>query len=296
MFGYVTVNKEELKIKDFRRYQGYYCGVCQELKELYGQAGRMTLTYDMTFMAILLTGLYEDTTVEEKHFCVAHPGKKHLCLRNEFTSYAASMNILSAYYNLLDDWADEHSYRSYAAAKLLRGSFKKVAAQYPRQTQAMKTYLKKMHACENDKSKDLDLAAGLTGELLGELYVYKEDIWSEDLRALGFFIGKFIYLMDAYEDRKKDAKTGNYNPLLFLEDIPDFDKNVEHILTMMMAEAAKAFEKLPILENVDILRNILYIGIWAKYDLAKKKAKESKNQNKLETEQSETSENTEEVK
>ncbi|MDD3278548.1 MAG: DUF5685 family protein [Lachnospiraceae bacterium] len=272
MFGYVTVNKEELKLKDFQRYQGYYCGVCQELKERYGQTGRMTLTFDMTFLAILLSGLYEDTTKEEMRFCGVHPTKKHLCLRNEFTAYGAAMNILSAYYNLLDDWQDEHSYKSYTAAKLLRRSFKKVEAQYPRQTQAMKNYLKKIHACEQENSKDLDLAAGLTGELLGELYVYKEDIWSEDLRALGFFIGKFIYLMDAYEDRKKDEKTGNYNPLLFLEGSPDFDKTVESILTMMMAEAAKAFEKLPIIENVDILRNILYIGIWVKYDHAKKKA------------------------
>ena len=65
MFGYVTVRKEDLKIKDYEKYHAYYCGVCQDLKEAYGMKGQATLTYDMTFLAILLTGLYEDKTVRE---------------------------------------------------------------------------------------------------------------------------------------------------------------------------------------------------------------------------------------
>lgn len=273
MFGYVTINKEELKLKDYQKYQAYYCGVCLELKESFGQAGRLTLTYDMTFLSVLLTGLYEDATNKEEHFCVVHPMKKHPCLRNEFTKYASDMNILLAYYNLLDDWQDERKKASYTAAKILRKSFLKVAEQYPRQTKAVKEYLRKIHECENRNSDNLDLAAGLTGEVLGEIYAYRDDIWSEDLRELGFFLGKFIYLMDAYEDLEKDKKSGNYNPFKFIEETPEFDKVAEEILTMMAASASKAFEKLPIIENVDILRNILYIGIWTKYDLEKMKKK-----------------------
>ncbi len=120
------------------------------------------------------------------------------------------------------------------------------------------------------------MAAGLTGEALGEIYAYKDDIWSEDLRQLGLYLGKFIYLMDAYEDLEKDKKSGNYNPYKFIGDLPEFDKTAEDILTMMAASASKAFEKLPILENVDILRNILYIGIWTEYDMAKKRRKRQK--------------------
>ena len=59
MFGYVTTNMEEMKIKDYRIYHGFYCGVCQDLKEDHGQTSRVTLTYDVTFLGILLTGLYE---------------------------------------------------------------------------------------------------------------------------------------------------------------------------------------------------------------------------------------------
>lgn len=273
MFGYVTINKEELKLKDYHRYQAYYCGVCQELKEVYGQAGRLTLTYDMTFMAVLLSGLYEEETRREEHFCAVHPVKKHACLRNEFTRYAADMNLLLAYYNLLDDWQDERRRTSYTAAKILRKSFLKAAQKYPRQTKAVKEYLKKLHECENRNSQDMDLAAGLTGRVLGELYCYREDIWSDELRELGFYLGKFIYLMDAYEDLEKDKKDGNYNPFKFMEGRTDFRKEAEEIMTMMAASASRAFEKLPIIENVDILRNILYIGIWTKFDAVKNKTK-----------------------
>ena len=59
MFGYVTTNMEEMKIKDYRIYHGFYCGVCQDLKEGHGQTSRVTLTYDVTFLGILLTGLSE---------------------------------------------------------------------------------------------------------------------------------------------------------------------------------------------------------------------------------------------
>ena len=59
MFGYVTVDKPELKVREFYRYKGYYCGLCRSLNEEYGLRGRMTLTYDMTFLVLLLTSLYE---------------------------------------------------------------------------------------------------------------------------------------------------------------------------------------------------------------------------------------------
>ena len=279
MFGYVTIRKDDLKIKDYDKYHAYYCGVCQDLKESYGFKGQATLTYDMTFLAILLTGLYEDKTVREEHYCIAHPGRKHVCLRNEFTRYAADMNILLTYYNLLDDWEDEKKHAAYVGAKALRGSFLKVAEKYPRQTRAVKEYLKKIHICEAEKSRDLDQAAGYTGEVLAKLYQFRDDIWKEDLGRLGFFIGKFIYLMDAYEDVEKDKKSGNYNPLVFLQETDGFEEAVERILLMMTAEASRAFEKLPILENVDILRNILYAGIRTKYEMLKRK-RESEDEEK----------------
>ena len=154
MFGYVTTNMEEMKVKDYRKYRAFYCGICQDLKEYHGQPSRLTLTYDMTFLAILLTGLYESAPVSEQHLCGLHPLKKHLCYRNELTAYAADMNVLLSYYNLLDDWIDEKKPVPLALARTLRKDVKRLRNRYPRQAKAICSYLKKPRACEFEKSPD----------------------------------------------------------------------------------------------------------------------------------------------
>lgn len=50
------------------------------------------------------------------------------------------------------------------------------------------------------------MVAGLTGEMLGEIFCWREDEWQEELRTLGFYMGKFIYIMDAYEDYDEDRR------------------------------------------------------------------------------------------
>ena len=275
MFGYVTINREELKIKDMRRYQSFYCGICRELKDRHGSLSRITLTYDMTFLAILLTGLYEGEKKEGCGRCLLHPLKKHPYLQNAYTAYAADMNLLLSYYNLLDNWFDERKPLSYTAARALRKEFLAVCKRYPRQDRAVKRYMKLLGRCEQKNSCNLDRGAGLTGELMGEIFVYRQDAWEEILRRLGFFMGKFIYLMDAYDDLEKDIRKGNYNPWVFTCRREDFMKDSEQILTMMMSECAREFEKLPIVEYVDILRNVLYSGIWTKYEIVKRKYREN---------------------
>ena len=98
MFGYVTASKPELKMKDFYKYKAYYCGLCKVLREKYGFLGQLTLTYDMTFLVILLHSLYESDMSLEEHRCVVHPAKKQKMLYNEITEYAADMNIVLTYF------------------------------------------------------------------------------------------------------------------------------------------------------------------------------------------------------
>lgn len=269
MFGYVTINKDELKVKDYERYRAYYCGLCHALKKAYGPAGQLTLSYDMTFLVILLTGLYESETDDSKKFCMLHPGQKHRTLMNEFSEYAADMNILLSYNNLKDDWNDDKKLLSAANMTALKRKYKRVSEKYRRQAEAVETYMKQLKECEDAKDMNIDLAAGLTGRMLGEIFVYNEDCWSDELRRMGFYLGKFIYLMDAYEDLYKDKKSGSYNPLVYIMDSEDFEERCDSILTMMAAECSKEFEKLPIIYDVDILRNILYSGIWMKYERIK---------------------------
>ena len=152
-----------------------------------------------------------------------------------------------------------------------------IAKEYPRQTKAVEEYIEKLHACEGKREANLDVAAGLTGEMLAELFCWKEDEWQKDLRGLGFYLGKFIYLMDAYEDMEKDKKRGNYNPFLLTKGQIINAELAERSLNMMAAGAAECFERLPLVENVEILRNILYAGIWGKFEEIKaKREKEEK--------------------
>ena len=206
MFGYITVNQQELKIKEYNRYRAYYCGLCKSLRERHGIAGQMTLTYDMTFLAILLSGLYEPDSCSGLERCLVHPCRKHKILSNEYTAYAADMNILLAYHKCMDDWLDDKSLWKLSYARLLKKRYKTLEARYPRQVQAINIYMENVHNGEKCRLEDLDLISGYTGVLLSELFTCREDEWSAILRQMGFFLGKFIYLMDAYEDLEADIK------------------------------------------------------------------------------------------
>ena len=277
MFGYVTVNQDELKIKEWKRYRAYYCGLCHALKEVAGQKARLTLSYDMTFLTMLLDDLYDCERENGECRCVVHPVKKHAYIKSEASQYAAKMNLLLCYDNLLDDWQDEKNAGAALAAAAIRKARMQVAAEYPRQTRAVENYIEKLHACEKKREINLDVAAGLTGEMLAEVFCWKEDEWQADLRGLGFYLGKFVYLMDAYEDMEKDDKKGNYNPFLLTRGQTKNEDLAEQILNMMAAGAAEHLERLPLVYNLEILRNILYAGIWGKFE--KVKAKREKEEN-----------------
>lgn len=281
MFGYVTVCEPELKVKDLKKYRAYYCGLCCTLKEDYGFMGQMTLTYDMTFAVILLSSLYETTTKHEEHRCKVHPAKRQHMLQNEITSYAAAMNVLLAYYHMEDDWQDDRKVSSLMTKSLIQGKAKKTIEKYPRQSEIIRKSLKELGECEHENSMDIDRAAGCFGRLMAELFVWKEDIWEKTLRKMGFYLGKFIYLMDAYEDLPEDRKKNRYNPLKELAKRPDYEAQMEQILRMMIAESTVRFEQLPCLVDVDILRNILYDGVWNHYNkIQMKKREDNKDEQK----------------
>ena len=109
---------------------------------------------------------------------------------------------------------------------------------------------------------------------MSELLVYRQDVWEKTLRRMGFYLGKFIYIMDAYDDVEKDREKGNYNALTALYGEPDFDKRCEEMLNYVLAECTSQFERLPCVEDVEILRNILYAGVWSRFDKKQKEGKE----------------------
>lgn len=273
MFGYVSAHKPELKMREYYKYKAYYCGLCKVLKSKYGFVGQMTLTYDMTFLVILLSSLYESETKQEEHRCVVHPTKKQKMLYNEITEYAADMNMILTYYKLLDDWKDEKNPASLVGLRTMHTTFQELNTKYPKKCQVIKKCLGLLQKCEERKEKNIDVTARYFGKLMSELFVYKEDAWEKTLREMGFYLGKFIYILDAYDDIDKDLEKNNYNVLIALYKEEDFDKKCEEMLTYILAECTNRFEKLPCVEDAEILRNILYAGVWDKFD----KKREEKN-------------------
>lgn len=275
MFGYININRKEMSDENLKIYQSYYCGLCHMLRKNSGIKGQMLLNYDMTFLIVLLTGLYELEDRKSEFVCPIHPGKKKIARINEATTYAAEMNVILAYHNLEDDWRDDRAYAKRAISQIIKKDYLRIVKKYPRQAAALEHYMHKMIEYERTKETNLDLIAGLTGEMLGEVFAWKEDVWAEELRCLGFYMGKFIYLMDAYEDLDKDEKNKSYNPFLALkkENRKDFETISKLILTSMMSECSKSFERLPILLHADIIRNILYSGVWSKYEYLQMKKK-----------------------
>ena len=262
MFGYININQNELKIKDFNLYRAYYCGVCRGLRNELGTAGRLLLSFDMTFLAILLDSLYDlDSSIEMRR-CAPHMIKAHKSMAGEAAEYAADMNILLAYDNLEDKWYDSHNIGAKTAALAFKRKRNRIAARYPRQAEAVKEYIEKLHEVEKNGDSDIEKAAVLTGNMLSEIYAFRDDEWCETMKLLGFYIGKFVYFADAYEDYEKDLKSGAYNP--FVINKTELKTEGMTILNMMAAEAAKAFERLPADKNMDILRNIIYSGIWGR--------------------------------
>ena len=285
MFGYVTVNRPEMKVKELELYRSYYCGLCHALHERYGRRGQMLLSYDGTFLAILLTGLYEPKESERMVRCVVHPAVRHKETSNCYVNYAADMNVLLSYRKAVDDWRDERKPSARALAMLLHGDYCRIRDRYPRQERALAKNIRLLHRMEKqgmdkageEKGRDggsgtdrlfavlagIENAAGYTGAFLAEMCVPRRDRWERDLRTIGFYLGKFIYLIDAYDDLETDAKKGNFNPLLPLKELDEahFEETLKEMLLDTAACCCRGFERLPIIKNVELLRNTLYSGI-----------------------------------
>ncbi len=279
MFGYVYVNQNSMTEESMAQYRAYYCGLCQVLKKSSGRKGQILLNYDMTFLIILLTGLYELPKEESRFVCPLHPGKKKLAYINEASRYASDMNVLLSYHNLVDDWKDDKNVPKHVFSMMLKKDYERIAKEYPRQAKALEVYMERLAFLEERREANLDAISGLTGEMLGEIFAWREDLWAEELKWLGCYLGKFIYLMDAYEDLERDRRHCAYNPFLqqVKEGKKDFETFCKLILTSMMAECAKSFERLPILLHADIIRNILYSGVWSKYEYLQKKRNKRRN-------------------
>ena len=273
MFGYLTLSPEGLTKEQQERYQMYYCGLCRALGQRFGPAGRVILSNDMTFLCILLTSLYEPEETAGDGRCLPHPVRRRAYVQNRFTDYCADMSVLLAYHKCQDDWKDDRSLAGRVEAGLLAKAYGQVKDRYPDICETVEDCLNQIALLEKGGRIAPDEPAQLTARMLGRIFRHHPDFWADTLQYVGEALGRFIYLMDAYDDLASDLKRNRYNPLREMAGQEDYEALCREGLSLLIGECAQAFELLPLVKDVDILRNILYAGVWAKYQV-KQSAKE----------------------
>ncbi len=267
MFGYIKTNKMELKYREILAYKGYYCGICMTLKREYGNLSRLSLNYDTTFLQILLTSLYEPQDYGEKLRCMAHPHKKEVVITNEISKYCSAMNIILTYYKLEDDVEDDNSIKAKALMKLIQASFEKAKGWYEEKAEKIGELLRQLWDLEKEESRDIESLASIFGDIMGVVFEYKDDVFAKTMYQVGFYLGKYIYIVDAFEDLEDDLKNNKYNPFAG----QDVDKElVKQQLFFLLACANDELDRLPLIRNKGIIDNILFSGIVQRLNKAMK--------------------------
>ena len=273
MFGYISVSIQELSPEERVRYNSVYCGICRRIRAQASQTARLSLSYDMAFLALLLMSLYEPEEESGPSACTLHPIKKRPWVDNECIRYAADMNVALAYYNCLDDWHDDGRLSAKLMAGALEKNYPQIAARYSRQCKAIEDCIAELSRLEKENCNNPDEVAGCFGQLMGELLVYEEDLWSPALREMGMALGRFIYLADAAIDYRKDTRKKKYNPYLAMGTGEDWPRWEEY-LVLAMSRCTEYYERLPLVQDKALLDNILYSGVWTNFGKLRKKAGE----------------------
>lgn len=272
MFGYIRANLNDLSKEEQMRYRAAYCGLCRTLGEKHGVSAKLSLSYDLTFVTLLLSSLYEPEEKTGYERCVIHPCKKHPYFTNRYTEYAADMTIALTYFNSLDDWQDEKNLSRKCYASVLASKYKCVKEKWPEQCRVIEREISNLNSVESKKTDNPDEAANCCGRFMEAVMVPKTDNWEPYLRKIGFGLGKFIYIADAACDYYDDIKKKNYNPLVLTGETP---KNIRPALTQILGGVSKAFETLPLIQDEHLLKNILYSGLWLKYNIGMQKNQKS---------------------
>lgn len=277
MFGYVTPCKMELKIKDFEKFKAYYCGLCKSIKKNYGNLPRMALNYDMTFLAVLLDSLQDKRCEFEKQSCIVHPsGKKVVIVNNDALDYAAFCNVALAYYKLLDDVWDDKSIKSKVYSSILKKYINKAPGHLSLTLYKIEEKLKELYLLEkNAKGKSIDELSNPFAELTAIILSNYNETYKNPLYWLGYNLGKWIYIIDAFDDLEKDMKKSkfnainavfNTNSLSYNDFYNNIIERIDFLLVSCAANCYGSLDGIAFKKNEDILKNILQFGLMEKMD------------------------------
>lgn len=215
MFGYVRPPLQELPAEETERFRRAYCGLCHALGRRYGQAARMILNYDLTYLAILLS---DGEEVWEKRRCLPHPihGREYL-VSDPAWDLAADGSVILAYWQLRDGVEDRdavHGLPCRAAAGVLRPAYRRAAERRPALDRAVREQLAQLAALEREGCPSLDRPADCFASLLASVAgEVGNPLRRRVLEQLLYHLGRWIYLVDAADDLAEDSAAGRYNPV-----------------------------------------------------------------------------------
>jgi len=275
MFGYVIAPVTALPDDQRLRYQAVYCGLCRALGERHGTMARMALTYDLTFLTLLLQSLYEPEERSGTGRCPRHPVKARAYAASAVSDYAADLTCVLMWHKCMDDKQDDHSAAAALLASQLRKPYAHVKERLPKLCEHVEQCMRTYSELEKSNAPGSALC-DCFGRLMSELFVMREDEWSPALRSLGGDLGRMICLMDAATDYDRDLRKGHYNVLRAMDLTPE---DARGLLTVLAGRVTAVLERLPLVQDLDILRSILYAGIWQRYEAAMNKRKDGNETN-----------------
>lgn len=272
-------SKGELKIKDYEKFKAYYCGLCLSIKKNYGTLPRFIVNYDMTFVAILLDALEEEPCKLHLGTCIAHPfNKRNFIINNSALDYASFLNVALVYFKLTDDVKDDKSKLSALSAFFLKNYFNKFPDNLKEHSNLIKEKLNELYKLEDSRAKiSIDELSHPFAELTAfVLSSYpKLEKHKDTLYTLGYNLGKWIYIIDAFDDLEEDMQKGKFNAINNIfntENLPfeefkvSIKDRVDFILVTCARGCYECLNNLPLRTNKDILYNILQLGMLEKME------------------------------
>lgn len=224
MFGYIRPAKERLNAHDEELFQSVYCGLCHELGRKYGFSARFVLNFDFTFLAILLSEAGAPACTSCR--CIAHPCKARCVMAHTASlEVAADHSIVLAWWQLRDHIKDHGLLKSLPyrlAALFLRSAYRKASRCVPEFDASVQRHLSDLAAREREHCASLDQAAEPFAALMADIAaVAPDELHRRVMAEIFYHLGRWIYLVDAADDLKKDFEAGCYNPLRYRYGLTD---------------------------------------------------------------------------
>lgn len=262
MFGYIMPLREELKLREIAVYESYYCGVCRALGGRYGLLRRSVLSYDCAFLALVNACVEHDGAKTEIERCVYNPLKRKGMAQGAALDYAADVNVLLAYHKARDAWKDDKRVDALMQREVLAGAAKRAAGSNDRLADVIASRMRWLSALELRRCDVPDEVADTFAGILRAVFENMPEV-SEKQRYvagwMGYNLGRWIYLADAYDDREKDQKHGAYNVFnIKYKSDGEALEAAKFQLEISLSEAQNAYELLDIQANAPIIENILY--------------------------------------